>query len=147
MAVYNSIKQFMHMRAIISISPELRNATCLHRSIEYLRLIRNKLDINPVKLFEHVSSMKFQPEETVSGHPADFSCALSPQSAQIFEPDVEKAMDCQGCVQMHKPGKYRGTPRRSVQRRPPELWLSELDRYALLSRTIESELAGAKMPQ
>ena len=148
MAVYNSIKQFMHVRAIIStISPELRDATCLHRSIQYLRLIRNKLDINPVKLFERVSSMKFQPEETVSGHPADFSCALSPQSAQIFEPDVEKAMDCQGCVQMHKPGKYRGTPRRSVQRRPPELWLSELDRYALLSRTIESELAGAKMPQ
>ena len=48
-AVYNSIKQFMHVRAIIStISPELRNTTCLHRSIEYMRLIRNKLDINKV---------------------------------------------------------------------------------------------------
>ena len=84
MAVYNSIKQFMHVRAIIStISPELRNAACLHRSIEYLRLIRNKLDINPVKLFEHVSSMKFQPEETVSGHPAVFLFSFAAVRADL----------------------------------------------------------------
>jgi hypothetical protein len=63
-----------------------------------------------------VSSTRFQPKELEikSGHPADFSCALSPQSSQIFEPDLEKALDCQGCEQMHKPGKCRGASSRSV---------------------------------
>ena len=90
-------------------------------------------EVEPL-VFEHVSSMKFQPEETKSGHPADFSCALSPQSSQIFEPDLEKALDCQGCEQMHKPGKCRGVPRGSMEvanTARPSPGLSELDRYAL----------------
>jgi hypothetical protein len=96
-----------------------------------------------------VSSTKFQPKQTKSGHPTDFSCALSPQSSQIFEPGLEKALDCQGCEQMHKPGKCRGAPPRSaelVHAARPSPGFSELDRYALLSRTIENELAGAKLP-
>ena len=132
--VYNSIKQFMHVqRAITStISRELHSATCLHRPIEYLRLIRNKLDINPVKVFEHVSSMTFQSKETKSDHPADFPCALSPQSVQIFEPDLENAIDCQICEQMHKPGKCKGVLRiEFANPARPSSGLSELDRYAL----------------
>ena len=95
----------------------------------------NEFVMDPVKLYEHVSSTKFQPKETKSGHPADFSCALSPQSSQIFEPDLEKALDCQGCEQMHKPGKCRGAPHRSVEfanAARTSSGLSELDRYALL---------------
>ena len=69
----------------------------------------NEFVMDPVKLYEHVSSTKFQPKEIKSGHPADFSCALSPQSSQIFEPDLEKALDCQGCEQMHKPVKNLST--------------------------------------
>ena len=71
--------------------------------------------MDPVKLYEHVSSTKFQSKETKSGHPADSSCTLSnsPQSSQIFEPDLEKAIDCQGWEQMHKLG--RGAPPRSAE--------------------------------
>ena len=95
--------------------------------------------MDPVKLYGHVSSTKFQPKKTKSGHPTDFSSALSPQSSQIFEPDLEKALDCQGCEQMHKPGKCR-TPERGVcQRRPHELWTF---RTRPLSRTIDNELAA-----
>lgn len=61
----------------------------------------NEFFMDPVKLYDK------------SGHPADFSCALSPQSSQIFEPDLAKAIDCQGCEQMHKLG--RGAPPRSVE--------------------------------
>ena len=75
----------------------------------------NEFFMDPVKLYEHASSTKFQPKKIKSGHPADFSCALSPQSSQIFEPDLEKALDCQGCEQMHKPGRWRGAPHRSVE--------------------------------
>ena len=94
----------------------------------------NEFVMDPVKLYEHVSSMTFQPKETKSDHPADFPCALSPQSVQIFEPDLENAIDCQGCEQMHKPGKCRGVPRRSMEfanTARPSSGLSELDRYAL----------------
>ena len=92
----------------------------------------NEFVMDPVKLYEHVSSTKFQPKETKSGHPADFSCALSPQSAQIFEPDIEKAIACQGCEQMHKPGKCKGALRiEFANPARPSSGLSELDRYAL----------------
>ena len=94
----------------------------------------NEFVMDPVKLHEHVSSTKFQPKKTKSGHPTDFSSALSPQSSQIFEPDLEKALDCQGCEQMHKPGKCRSAPPGawSLFAPPPSPGLSELDRYALL---------------
>ena len=95
----------------------------------------NEFVMDPVKLYEHVSSTKFQPKKTKSGHPTDFSSALSPQSSQIFEPDLEKALDCQGCEQMHKPGKCRGASSRSVEftnAARTSSGLSELDRYALL---------------
>ena len=98
----------------------------------------NKFVMDPVKLYEHVSSMTFQSKETKSDHPADFPCALSPQSVQIFEPDLENAIDCQICEQMHKPGKCRGVPRGSMEfcmefanTARPSSGLSELDRYAL----------------
>jgi len=90
----------------------------------------NEFVMDPVKLYEHVSSTKFQPKEIKSGHPADFSCALSPQSSQIFEPDLAKAIDCQSCEQMHK----LGTPPRSAEfanDARPSSGLFELDRYAL----------------
>ena len=95
----------------------------------------NKFVVDPVKLYEHLSSIKFQPKEIKSGHPADFSCALSPQSSHIFEPDLEKALDCQGCEQMHKLGKCRGAPHRSVEfanAARTSSGLSGLDRCALL---------------
>ena len=98
----------------------------------------NKFVMDPVKLYEHVSSMTFQSKETKSDHPADFPCALSPQSVQIFEPDLDNAIDCQICEQMHKPGKCRGVPRGSMEfcmefanTARPSSGLSELDRYAL----------------
>ena len=81
-----------------------------------------------------MSSMTFQSKETKSDHPADFPCALSPQSVQILEPDLENAIDCQICEQMHKPGKCKGVPRGSMEfanTARPSSGLSELDRYAL----------------
>ena len=95
----------------------------------------NEFVMDSVKLYEHVSSTKFQPKKTKSDHPTDFSSALSPQSSQIFEPDLEKALDCQGCEQMHKPGNCRGASSRSVEftnAARTSSGLSELDRYALL---------------
>lgn len=78
----------------------------------------NEFFMDPVKLYDK------------SGHPADFSCALSPQSSQIFEPDLAKAIDCQGCEQMHK----LGTPPRSAEfanDARPSSGLFELDHCAL----------------
>ena len=83
----------------------------------------NEFVMDPVKLHEHVSSTKFQPKKTKSGHPTDFSSALSPQSSQIFETDLEKAIDCQGLGADAQAGQGRATQERGVcQRRPHELW-------------------------
>ena len=54
---------------------------------------------------------------------------------QIFEPDLDNAIDCQICEQMHKPGKCRGVPRGSMEfanTARPSSGLSEFDRYARL---------------
>jgi hypothetical protein len=105
----------------------------------------NEFVMDSVKLYEHVSSTKFQPKEIKSGHPADFSCALSPQSSQIFEPDLEKAIDCQGYEQMHKPGKCRGASSQSVEfanAARTSSGLSDSTATLYFSRTIDNELAA-----